>query len=66
MCMLIRQTYIRCTFHVSYAYVKERYMYNSAYIRPSLCISFSYVNSASDALGIRWYKYKVCYARNKL
>ena len=32
---------VRCTPHVNYAYVNVRYMYNSAYVRRSLCISFS-------------------------
>ena len=48
----IRLTYVRSTLHVSYAYVNVRYMYNSAYVRRSLCISFK---DASDTLGIRFY-----------
>ena len=37
---------------LSYAYVNVRYMYNSAYVRRSLCISFK---NASDTLGKRFY-----------
>ena len=37
----IRLTEVSCTLHVSYAYVNVRYMCNSAYVRRSLCISFS-------------------------
>ena len=37
----IRLIKVRCALHVSYAYVNVGYMYNSAYIRRSLCISFS-------------------------
>ena len=41
--------------HVSYPYVYVRYLYNSAYVRRSLGISFSKVMNASDTLGLRLY-----------